>query len=199
MIDFVDLNDSEPYKKYVEYYLYAKENDQNNIEAASIASFNSNKKEVNSRFVNIKYILEDEWIFFSNYNSAKSDDFKSHSQISILHYWNNVNLQIRLKAKIFKTSVDISDRHFKNRAIDKNILSSISNQSKKIDSYKAFTGKYEKALRNSANIIKRPDYWGGYSFKPYYFEFWKGQKSRVNERNVYEMRNGSWEHYVLEP
>ena len=35
------------------------------------------------------------------------------------------------------------------------------------------------------NLFDRPSNWGGYSFKPYYFEFWEGHKSRLNKRNVY--------------
>ena len=31
-------------------------------------------------------------------------------------------------------------------------------------------------LESQKNRQKRPDFWGGYSFKPYYFEFWKGMK-----------------------
>ena len=33
-----------------------------------------------------------------------------------------------------------------------------------------------------------PEYWGGYSFVPYYFEFWEGMNLDLI-REVYEMRN----------
>ena len=39
--------------------------------------------------------------------------------------------------------------------------------------------------------IQRPSYWGGYSFKPYYFEFWEGQ-NRLNKRTIYKRINSEW-------
>ena len=38
--------------------------------------------------------------------------FESHDQISALFHWGAINSQIRLKAKINKTSVEFSDRSF---------------------------------------------------------------------------------------
>ena len=38
---------------------------------------------------------------------------------------------------------------------------------------------------------------GGYSFSPYYFEFWDGHKSRVNKRYVYELVKNKWVEYYL--
>ena len=61
-------------------------------------------KEVEARYVNLKYIDNNEWIFFSNYLSPKANQFESHDQVSILIYWASINTQIRMKAKIFKTS-----------------------------------------------------------------------------------------------
>ena len=45
----------------------------------------------------------------------------------------------------------------------------------------------------------RPNFWGGYSFIPYYFEFWEGHESRLNKRDVYEMKSNEWEHGILQP
>ena len=40
-------------------------------------------------------------LFFFNYSSPKSKDFfESHNQITALIYWNSINVQIRMKAKI---------------------------------------------------------------------------------------------------
>ena len=57
---------------------------------------------------------------------------------------------------------------------------------------------YEKSLE-SDDLTKCPEYWGGFSFTPYYFEFWEGHKSRLNKRDVYEMVGDNWSHYFLQP
>ena len=71
-------------------------------------------------------------------------------------------------------------------------------QSQKISSYKKVKDKFN-IVKNNSDLTKRPKYWGGYSFTPYYFEFWEGQDSRVNKRKVYELKNKKWESYYLEP
>ena len=122
-----------------------------------------------------------------------------HNQIAGLFYWPKVNVQIRIKANIIKTSSDISDLHFMNRSKDKNALAISSQQSKKVISYKKVEEDYNKVFKE-LNICKsRPDYWGGYSFTPFYFEFWQGNKSRLNKREVFEMIGGEWRTSILQP
>mgnify|MGYP001449283035 CR=1 FL=1 len=114
-------------------------------------------------------------------------------------FWNQINLQIRIKAKIFKSSKKISDEHFLSRSKKKNALAISSYQSSSIDSYDDVMDLYNIALDNYDQNCVRPEYWGGYSFKPYYFEFWKGDDSRINKRDVYEFINNKWEHLILQP
>ena len=47
--------------------------------------------------------------------------------------------------------------------------------------------------------MTRPSYWGGFSFIPFYFEFWQGQEFRLNKREVYEEISGDWIKYTLQP
>ena len=44
-----------------------------------------------------------------------------------------------------------------------------------------------------------PEYWGGFLFKPYYFEFWKGHESRINKREIYKNENNKWIKSFLSP
>lgn len=199
MIKFIDIKKNDPYDLFHYSYTKALSLKQSHIEAVAISSFNSLSNEVDSRFVNLKYIKNDEWIFFSNYNGAKAKSFKSNDQISALFFWDSINTQIRIKAKIFKTDEQFSDMHFKKRSIEKNALAISSMQSEKISSYKKVYNKYLKTLDIVDEKTSRPPYWGGYSFTPYYFEFWEGSDSRVNKRNVFELVLDSWKNYYLEP
>ncbi len=58
---------------------------------------------------------------------------------------------------------------------------------------------FKEIINKDVSSLSRPDYWGGYSFKPYYFEFWKGDKNRLNKRDKYELNNNVWEHSILQP
>lgn len=197
MIEIIDLDSNEPYDLFLTTYKKALESNQKSVEAISISSFNQKTNEVNSRMVNLKYIKKNEWVFFSNYSSPKAVEFKSHSQISALLFWSSINTQIRINAEIYKTSADFSDAHFDKRSNKKNALAISSHQSKKISAYKDIVINYEKTLKT--NSFNRPEYWGGYTFKPYYFEFWTGHSSRLNKRKVYKLKNQSWDSYIIQP
>ena len=198
MIKFINISDELPYKIFKNRYEDAVSANQPIVEAVCISSYSSSNKEVNARFVNLKFVNEKEFIFFSNYDSPKSEDFKSHNQITALFHWSSTNVQIRMKAKINKTSREFNLKYFSGRDEKKNALAISSNQSKPISSYEKVSENYNKSLNND-NLKDCPEYWGGYSFVPYYFEFWEGHESRLNKREVYKMRNDGWDQYILQP
>ena len=198
MIEFVTQCSDIPYAIFKKKYDEALNADQKNVEAIAISSYDKALNEVNSRFVNLKIIDDKEFIFFSNYMSPKSNEFKEHNQVTVLIFWNTINLQIRIKALIKKTSKEFNKNYFVNRSEKKNALAISSYQSMQIDSYSNVVTNYNKALK--LNSLKEcPDYWGGYSFNPYYFEFWEGHESRLNKRDLYQLNNGEWHHSILQP
>jgi pyridoxamine 5'-phosphate oxidase len=198
MTKFNNLNQGIPYQLFKVKYDEAIDAGQKGIEAISISSFTKEVNEVDSRYVNLKFISNDEFIFFTNYESPKASSFKSHNQIAALVYWDSINVQIRMKAKIKKTSNDYNQRYFFNRSEEKNALAISSNQSKLIDFYNQVKENYNKSLKND-DLKKCPEYWGGYSFIPYYFEFWEGHKSRINKREIFKKIDGAWEQSFLQP
>ena len=198
MIKFNNLNQETPYQLLKEKYDEALNAGQQGIEAISISSYNKEISEVDSRYVNLKFITNDEFIFFSNYDSPKASSFNSNNQIAALVYWPSINIQIRMKAKIKRTTDEFNQKYFYYRLEEKNALAISSNQSKPIDSYNQVKENYNKSLKND-DLKKCPEFWGGYSFTPYYFEFWEGHESRLNKREAYENSDDSWKHLILQP
>tara|TARA_B100000963_G_scaffold17140_1_gene13091 strand:- start:8141 stop:8737 length:597 start_codon:yes stop_codon:yes gene_type:complete len=198
MIQFNNLNQEIPYLLFKAKYDEAFGAGQKGIEAISISSFNKEMNEVDSRYVNLKFITNDEFIFFSNYNSPKAASFKSHNQIAALFYWHSINVQIRIKAIIKRTSNEYNQKYFFDRSEEKNALAISSNQSNLIGSYDQVIENFNKSLKND-DLKKCPDHWGGFSFVPYYFEFWEGHESRLNKREVFNKIDGNWKQLFLQP
>lgn len=198
MIEFKNLNQETPYLLFKEKYDEASNAGQKNIEAISIASFNKEKNEVDSRFVNLKIIDHDNFIFFSNYNSPKSLAFKSHNQVSVNIYWPVINLQIRMKAKISKKERSYNQAYFLKRSVEKNALAISSDQSKSISSYDLVVKNYNE-VKKDMDLKECPEYWGGFTFKPYEIEFWEGNSFRLNKRNMYKLVDDTWHHNILQP
>lgn len=198
MIEFINLLDNEPYLKLKEEYDAALKNGQEYIEAISIASYSKDDDYVDSRYVNLKFIDGDRFIFFTNYNSKKSIQFKSHKQIAVNIYWQKTNTQIRIKANVRKSPDKFNNLYFRSRSSKKNALAISSQQSQSISSYSKVVDKYEEAIKSN-DLNERPSYWGGYEFIPYEIEFWKGNKFRLNKRDLYIKVDELWRHNILEP
>ena len=64
MIQFNNLNQEIPYQLFKAKYDEAFNSGQKGIEAISVSSFNTKIQEVNSRYVNLKFVTYDEFIFF---------------------------------------------------------------------------------------------------------------------------------------
>ena len=63
MINFINLCKEAPYQKFKQKYDEALNAGQKGIEAISISSFNKEISEVDSRYVNLKFISNNEFIF----------------------------------------------------------------------------------------------------------------------------------------
>ena len=197
-IQFNNNCNEAPYIKFRDLYDQAMLKRQESIEVMAISSYQVETQEVNSRYVNLKIIDDNKFIFFSNYNSTKANEFKANNSVALIFYWNKTDVQIRMKAKINKTSQKYNQKYFSQRNKEKNALAISSNQSKKVDSYSNVFEKYKLILQKE-NLTVCPVHWGGYYLIPYYFEFWEGHPSRVNKREVFELHKTNWQTYILEP
>ena len=198
MVKFLNNSNLEPLIKLRESYSRAVSKNQKLVQAISISSYNPILEEVSSRYVNLKYIDDNKFIFFTNYDSPKSHDFKLHNQMSAIIFWDSINVQIRIKGRIIKTSKEFNKKYFQERSYTKNALAISSHQSKRIESFEKVKENFNRTLESN-ELKECPDYWGGYSFTPYYFEFWEGNESRLNNREVYNIENDVWRNYILEP
>jgi len=199
LISFLEIENIEPLSLFKSYYDKAQECNQEHIEAMCINSFDIDNNQPESRFVNLKFIKGAEFIFFSNYEGPKANQFHKNPKISAIFFWNKTYTQIKLKGEIFKTDKLFCDNYFAQRNKKKNALSISSNQSKAIESYDDVINKYKETLQNG-DLTTRPDHWGGFSFIPNYFEFWRGNENRLNERKVFiKSQNQKWKKLYLEP
>lgn len=198
MIKFENINNEIPFMLFKSFYEKALLAGQKNIEAISISSFNTKAGEVESRFVNLKFVHNQEFIFFTNYNSPKANSFLMHDQIATLIYWSEINTQIRMKAQIKKTSNEFNQEYFVSRSKEKNALAISSNQSMQIGSFDMVKNNFMKSFKND-DLKKCPSHWGGYTFTPYEIEFWQGNEFRLNKRDLYKKNTNKWDHFILQP
>tara|TARA_B100000965_G_scaffold124007_2_gene102644 strand:+ start:28411 stop:29010 length:600 start_codon:yes stop_codon:yes gene_type:complete len=199
MIIFEDTLNIKPYIKFKHLYKKATNESQQYIEAAVVSTI-SEQNRPSSRIVNIKYLINEAFIFFSNYESNKAKDIFQNPKASILFFWDKINTQIRIEGEISMTESSFSEEHFNQRSYDKNIIAIISKQSSQNEGYEDLVKRYKVAHQKyKKSILERPNNWGGYKFIPDSFEFWFGDKSRINKRLKYIKKPKEWEKLYLDP
>ena len=123
--------------------------------------------------------------FFTNYNSPKAKSLQN-SKINALFFWSKTNVQIRIKANIKKLML-----HYQIAILKRKREKCNFNNLKSIKKYHLLN-KLKKNLIElflMITILIIGLITSGFSFIPYYFEFWEGNDLRLNKRTVYEFKD----------
>jgi len=57
----------------------------------------------------------------------------------------------------------------------------------------------ELSKKFPAGEIPYPEFWGGYAVTPFEYEFFQGQKWRLNDRLLYTLDKDAWKRVRLSP
>ena len=147
-----------------------------------------------NRVVLLKYFSEEGFIFFTNYNSNKAKSILSNNKVSLSFFWEQMERQIIIKGRAFKTSDDVSENYFNSRPLGSKIGALVSaKQSSVIPSRSFLEDEFEKIKKKFENSqISRPLNWGGFIVKPIEYEFWQGRENRLHDRIRYINKDSKW-------
>ena len=138
------------------------------------------------RTVLLKDIINGEFIFYTNYESRKSNEINETAKGAICFYWKSLNRQIRLIGSIKKVSKKVSDEYYNSRSRGSRIGAWASQQSRELESRKILMNKVKLLESKYNDDIPRPDFWGGFALKPVEFEFWQDGDFRLHDRFILE-------------
>ena len=190
-IDFSNVRKN-PIDLFIDWFNFEKSNNYKDANACVLSTVNSDNIP-SSRVVLLKYLKNDEFIFFTNYNSNKGKEISCNNNVCLNFFWVNSERQVRINGKATKISDDDSNDYFNSRPIESQIGSCVSSQSEIIDIDHDFTNDIERfKLLHENKKIKRPNHWGGYSINPHKIEFWQGRPSRLHDRLLYEKCKNDW-------
>uniref|UniRef100_A0A7S3CLY1 pyridoxal 5'-phosphate synthase n=1 Tax=Strombidium rassoulzadegani TaxID=1082188 RepID=A0A7S3CLY1_9SPIT len=157
-----------------------------------------------SRFVLLKGFDERGFVFYTNYESRKSQQLTENPNAAATFWWGALERQIRIEGQVEKVSSDESDQYFNSRGKGSQIGAWTSDQSRPIEN-RAELEKKEDELKKKYEAmekVERPPHWGGWRIIPSYIEFWKGRQSRLHDRIVFEREEASqnlWSKKRLQP
>jgi pyridoxamine 5'-phosphate oxidase len=160
----------------------------------------SRNDEPDGRFILIKEVRDNGFVFYTNYNSKKGKDLELNPKACIVLYWEELGIQIRIRGKVEKISEEDSTNYFKTRPKLAQISAYISRQSEELESYEELLKlfeEYKKIFENKE--VEKPKHWGGYILIPKEIEIWKEGEYRLHQRTLYYLENGEWKWKNLYP
>ncbi len=156
---------------------------------------------VRGRVVLLKDIIDDGFVFYSNYQSDKCEAIFAHPKVSLSFFWPNLERQVIISGIAEKTPEAVSDAYFSSRPRGSQLGAHVSPQSQSIGSRTVLEERLEILTQKfDGKDIPRPTHWGGIIVKPQRIEFWQGRPNRLHDRIVYINSNDTtWERKRLAP
>ena len=136
------------------------------------------------RTVLLKDIIDTSFVFYTNYESRKSNEINETAKGAICFYWKSLNRQVRLTGSINKVSDQVSDKYYQSRSRGSRIGAWASKQSRELESREVLMEKVKLLESKYDEDIPRPTFWGGFALKPDEFEFWEDGNFRLHDRFV---------------
>jgi pyridoxamine 5'-phosphate oxidase len=153
-----------------------------------------------TRWVLLKNIVEEQLIFYSNYQSRKAEQFAANSHVALNFYWPELSRQVRLRGLVSQVAPELSDHYFAGRPRGSQLSALLSPQSQVVESRQFLEEQYRQLdTQWQDKTIPRPTSWGGYQVQVNEYEFWQGRDNRLHDRFRYTREGQDWSVERLAP
>lgn len=142
------------------------------------------------------------FVFYTNFDSAKSTQLLLSPTASAVFAWLDLHRQVRVRGTVQRIADKESDEYFASRPRESQIGAWASPQSQVIaDRSVIETRIAEFRSKFDGQDVPRPPYWGGWCLSPHTIEYWQGRPSRLHDRLVYVLDKNSarWQMQRLAP
>jgi len=153
-----------------------------------------------SRYLLVRGADDRGFAFFTNYDSAKSQQLAETARAAMLFTWLQLHRQVRVVGDVERLPEPESDAYFASRPRESQIGAWSSPQSQPIPDREWLEHRVEQmAAAFGDGDIARPAFWGGWLLRPRMFEFWQGRPSRLHDRVRYTPSGDGWQLTRLAP
>ena len=191
-----DILESKNWLKVWHHYYDPEEKlEQNDPNAICVSSVDTEGMP-NGRYVLLKDVSENGFLFYTNLKSQKGKELFG-SKKGALTWWSRAqNKSVRVQGSIKQVSDEVANNYWSTRKEDAKISAILSKQSEEVTSRDQLEEEFTKLkVEYAGKEIPRPDHWSGVIISPQKIEFWEATDeytSRLHNRFVFELQNDQW-------
>ena len=189
-----------PFLQFNKWLMEAIKNKVFEPTAMALSTINKANK-VSNRIVLLKGLENNNFVFYTNLKSRKSNDININKNEAAVFWWPQIGKQVRIEGNVKLVKKNDADYYFSTRSRKSQIGAWASNQSSFLKDRKTLierTKIIEK--RFEKKDVSRPKFWSGYKIRPFLVEFWQGRENRLHDRIIYKrIDQKRWKKYRLNP
>jgi len=188
-----------PFELFEIWFNDAVKNEEKEPNALVLSTCDIDSLQPSSRVVYLKEMVENQFVFYTNYSSQKGRELEQNPRATMLFFWPGLQRQVRIDGEVNKIKNELSDAYFASRPRESQLGAWASLQSERLEERVILEQRFAELEKQFTSEVPRPEHWGGYALSPLLVEFWQGRPSRLHDRIVYEKQNSSWEIYRKNP
>lgn len=136
----------------------------------------------NARMVLLKDVTDSDFVFYTNYRSAKAREIDHCGKAAFVMHWKSLRRQIRVRGLTRREEGAEADAYFASRSLKSRLGAWASQQSEPLASRTKLMAEVAQVALTHGSNPARPPFWGGIRLMPLEIEFWADGAFRLHDR-----------------